>query len=82
VCRLPKHDRLRDDLVAPKYSFMSDGRIQIEPKQQMRARGLPSSDFADAFLLTLASQGLGVSSQHDSGLYSQTPVRPMVLGME
>jgi hypothetical protein len=38
TCRLPKHERLRDDLVSPRYSFMSDGRLQIESKQQQRAR--------------------------------------------
>jgi hypothetical protein len=80
--RLPRHERLRDDLVAPRYGFMSDGRLQVESKQQMRARGLPSTDFADALNLTFAEAGLMVSSYNDSGLYSDTPVRPTIRGME
>ncbi|HEY2416427.1 MAG TPA: DEAD/DEAH box helicase family protein [Steroidobacteraceae bacterium] len=82
VCRLPRHDRLRDDLVAPRYTYMSDGRIKIESKQEMRARGLPSTDFADALSLTLAQQTMMVSSQNDSGLYTSTPVRDRISGME
>jgi hypothetical protein len=82
VCRLPRDERLRDDLVAPRYTYTSDGRVQIESKQQMRARGLPSPDHADAFLLTLADKGMGVSSQSDAGLYSSMPLRPSIAGME
>lgn len=82
ACRLPRHDQFRDDLVAPRYSYTSDGRILIESKQQMRARGLPSCDIADAFLLSLADRGMGITSQSDAGLYSLMPVRPMIPGME
>jgi len=82
ACRIPRDERLRDDLVAPRYTFVSDGRIQIERKEQMRARGLHSPDRADAFLLTLAEQGMGVSSYNDAALYSARPVREAIAGME
>jgi hypothetical protein len=82
ACRLPRDEQLRDELVAPRYAFTSDGRIQIESKQQMRTRGLHSPDRADAFLLSLCDRGLGVSSASDSWLYSQTPVRESIRGME
>jgi hypothetical protein len=82
MCRLPRDEQLRDDLVAPRYTYTSDGRIQIESKQQMRARGLASPDRADAFLLTLAEAGLMVSSASDAGLYSSAPLRPSIAGME
>jgi hypothetical protein len=80
--RLPRHDRLRDDLVAPRYAFLSDGRLQIESKQQMRARGLPSTDFADALNLTFAEAGLGIASGMSSGLHDSTPLRMSIMGME
>ena len=76
--RLPMHDRLRSDLVAPRYAFLSDGRMQVESKQQMRARGLPSTDFADALCLTFAEQGLGIATGMTSGLFDS---RPMVMDL-
>jgi phage terminase large subunit len=54
-CRLPEDDSLRADLVAPRFKFTSSGKIQVESKDEMRKRGLPSSDCADALCLTFAS---------------------------
>jgi hypothetical protein len=73
--RLPRHDRLRDDLVMPRYAFLSDGRLQVESKNSMRSRGLPSCDYADALNLTFCQQGLGVTSGQTSGLHSSVPMR-------
>ncbi len=73
--RLPRDDQLRDDLVAPRYSFLSDGRLQVESKNLMRSRGLPSPDSADAFCLTFAEQGLGIASGMTSGLHDNAPLR-------
>jgi hypothetical protein len=66
---------LRDDLVAPRYSFLSDGRLQVESKVSMRARGLPSCDYADALNLTFAEQGLGIASGMTSGLHDSRAIR-------
>ena len=68
-CRLPRDDQLRDDLVAPRYAFLSDGRMQVESKNQMRSRGLASPDSADALIHTFAEQGLGIASGMTSGLH-------------
>jgi hypothetical protein len=73
--RLPRDDQLRDDLVAPRYSFLSDGRLQVESKNLMRARGLSSPDSADALNLTFAEQGLGIASGMTSGLHDSQPIR-------
>lgn len=51
---LPRHDRLRDDLCGPRYKFLSDGRLVVESKPEMKSRGLPSPDFADALCNTFA----------------------------
>ena len=53
--RVPRHDRLLAELTGPQFSIMSDGKIQIESKDQMRRRGLKSPDIADALCLTFAS---------------------------
>ena len=39
------------ELAAMRYSYDSQGRIQIESKDSMRHRGLPSPDKADALIL-------------------------------
>lgn len=51
---LPWHERLRDDLVGPRYKFLSDGRLVVESKAEMKSRGLPSPDYADALCNTFA----------------------------
>jgi hypothetical protein len=73
--RLPRDDELRADLVAPRYSFLSDGRLQVESKNLMRARGLASPDAADALNLTFAEQGLGIASGMTSGLFDNRAMR-------
>jgi hypothetical protein len=73
--RLPRDDQLRDDLVAPRYAFLSDGRLQVESKNSMRARSLASPDSADALIHTFAEQGLGIASGMTSGLHDSNPVR-------
>jgi hypothetical protein len=80
--RLPRHERLRDDLVAPRYAFLSDGRIQVESKNQMRARGLPSTDFADALNLTFAQAGLMTSSSNAAWMFDSAPVMGAIPGTE
>lgn len=55
ACRLPKLEDLRQELVAPTYTFTSNGRIKVEGKQEMKRRGLRSPDAADALCLTFAS---------------------------
>ncbi len=46
------HDnQLTGELAALRYSYDSQGRIQIESKESMRQRGLPSPDKADALML-------------------------------
>ena len=55
-CKLPKDDQLFSELVSPRYDFSSTGKLKVESKQDMKKRGLPSPDKADAVILTLASQ--------------------------
>jgi len=53
-CRLPKDDELRGELVGPTYTFLSNGKIKVESKVEMKKRGLRSPDKADALGLTFA----------------------------
>jgi antitoxin component of MazEF toxin-antitoxin module len=57
-CRMPKDEALIAELAAVRYSFTSNGKIQIEGKDELKKRGLPSPDRADAFCLTFASDAV------------------------
>jgi phage terminase large subunit len=52
--QLPKDPELAEQLVKPKYHFRSNGKIQIESKEDMKSRGHESPDVADAFVMTFA----------------------------
>jgi hypothetical protein len=54
---IPKHDELRAELVAPTYTFLSNGRIKVESKGELKKRGMRSPDIADALCLTFAGEG-------------------------
>lgn len=51
---LPNNETLRHELVAPRYSFSSSGKIVVESKDSMRKRGMRSPDLADSLCLTFA----------------------------
>jgi hypothetical protein len=51
---LPDRDSLQADLVSCAYKFTSEGKLLLESKQDMRKRGVPSPDEADAVALCFA----------------------------
>lgn len=53
--RIPDSDSLHGDLIAPGYKFDSNSRLELEPKDSIKRRGLASPDEADALALTFAS---------------------------
>jgi len=52
--KVPNESTLRHELVAPRYSFTSSGKIVVESKDSMKKRGMRSPDLADALCLTFA----------------------------
>ncbi|HEY8354547.1 MAG TPA: hypothetical protein VIK69_05970, partial [Methylophilaceae bacterium] len=50
-------DELAAQLASLRFKYDSRGRIQIESKEDMRKRGLPSPDKADALMLAFAPAG-------------------------
>jgi len=80
-CVVPADDSFVDELCGPLYSVTSGGKIQIEPKAQMKRRLGRSPDKADAFCLTFAGVAAAVSG---SGGYSARwgqPLRRAVKGV-
>ena len=52
---IPSDKELVGQLAALKYSFNSMGQVVIESKEEMRRRGVPSPDKADAMMLAFLS---------------------------
>lgn len=52
--QIPDSDSLHADLCGVKYKFDSNTRLVMESKEEMKKRGLRSSDEADALCLTFA----------------------------
>lgn len=53
----PADDELAAQLGAIRYQFSARGQIKIESKEDMKRRGLPSPDRADALVYAYASTG-------------------------
>lgn len=50
--KLPKDDGLIAQLTSVKYQHTSAGKLQIEAKENLKKRGLPSPDKGDAVIMT------------------------------
>ncbi len=48
-------DELKAQLTAIKFEYTPKGQIKIETKEEMKKRGLPSPDKADALVLAFGS---------------------------
>ena len=65
--KIPEDEMFVEELTSPTYSFVSDGRVVVEPKDKMKKRtGRKSPDLADAFVLTFAG---GMDVRADEGPY-------------
>lgn len=51
---IPQDPQLHQELISPETVPRSDGKIQLESKKEMKARGVPSPNRADALVLTFA----------------------------
>lgn len=60
---LPDMAALRADLCTPTYSVNASGKMQLESKEEIKKRGLPSPDYADALALTFAQPVAAPDSQ-------------------
>lgn len=53
-CNLGGDMDLSGELTKVRYKITSNGKIQLESKEEMKKRGQPSPDIGDAFVLTFA----------------------------
>ena len=56
-CKFADDDETIAELTVPTYSILSNGRIQVERKDDLKKRGVKSPNRADAWLLTLHDGG-------------------------
>ncbi len=56
-CKLADDDALIGELTTPKYQILSNGKIKVEGKDEMKKRGVSSPNRADAWNLTFARVG-------------------------
>jgi len=72
---LPRDDQLTQELAEHKYEVSSDGKIRIEPKDDIKERLGRSPDKADALSLTFFPEeweykpGKGAQTKEELGLY-------------
>lgn len=77
--KLADDEVLCGELTVPKYKFNSGGKVQVEPKHEIKKRGLPSPDVADAFVLTFAHGGAIMAYGHS--MSSTEPIRRNIKGV-
>lgn len=51
---IPKHEQLRQDLLAVETVARLDGKLLLESKDSMKKRGVPSPNYGDALALSFA----------------------------
>jgi hypothetical protein len=51
---IPDDPTLADELCGPEYFVKENGKVKLESKEDMKARGVPSPNRADALALTFA----------------------------
>jgi len=73
-CKLAEDDETIAELTTPTYSFLSNGRIQVERKDDMKKRGVKSPNRADAWLLTFHDGGFPANARRG-------PIKYKTLGM-
>ena len=61
---IPNDSGLKQDLATPTYMYNSSGKIQLESKDDIKKRGMPSPDIGDALALTFSFPVIPKTSSH------------------
>ncbi len=79
---IPCDEELAGQLLALRYDVSSSGQIRMEGKREMRKRGMPSPDKADALALAfLVPPSFGIWTGAEPFLRDDPPPRPHVVGL-
>jgi phage terminase large subunit len=78
---LAKDDLLLAELTAPMFSYNAQNALMLEKKEDMKKRGIPSPDVADAFALTFAYPVMAAGlDDEDDGAAAWQSGRSLVTG--
>ena len=67
-------EELVEELVTPEMILLSNGKTDVESKPDLKRRGVPSPNLADAFCLTMAEGGGAIAAGRGSGSHWSTPI--------
>lgn len=80
-CNLGGDNALGGELIGVKYKFTSNGKIQLESKEEMKKRGMKSPNLADAFMLTFAAPALSALHGSTNSRSWKEPLRRAIRGI-
>ena len=80
-CKLPDDQVLTGELTIPRYKFHSNGKIQIEGKEEMFKRAKLSPDHAEAFILTFANNAMAASGARGYRSNWKVPLKRRIKGI-
>lgn len=73
--QIPDSDVLETDLCGLGYRYDSNGRLVIEKKEDLKKRGMPSPDTADALALTFAGGFYDISHGEQSEMQNRVDTK-------
>lgn len=82
-CNLANDEKLGAELVAPRFTIKSNGKMQIESKDDLKKRipKIGSPNKADAFLLTLAGEHVSAAHGTTNRTRWNEPLRRRIKGI-
>lgn len=62
------------ELTKPRYKFLPNGKIKVESKDELKKRGVPSPDLAEALMMTFASEAITLAFGSKQSTNWNTPL--------
>jgi hypothetical protein len=81
-CKIPDSDELHADICGIRYRIDSNSRLVMEKKEDMKKRGIRSSDTADALCLTFAQPVSAILNNSQSKQIAGTILRNQLAQIE
>jgi len=74
-CKIPNDAALIQEITGIRYKYLSNGKLKVESKDEMKRRGQRSPDVADAFVLSFAESG-AIAGGYSRGYSSKRSLKP------
>lgn len=80
-CNIANDDLLLSQIVGVKYKITSSGKLQVESKEEIKKRGLPSPDIAEALLMTFAAPATAATYGTERKTSWREPLKRIIRGI-